>query len=446
MGKKRKKLHEFTIHDDIKYLGPLSYREFKILGWFCIVLAQAATLITLAGKVNSDFALKMGTRYSILNSISSLSLPLLLFANFAIILSNHKGYRKQLITNGSILISLFLLFVLFFHHFVIGTYAGLIRDTNAAKDSLADAIRGATAGKGFFAFNIFVDLFLCTSFLYFLDHRPQKVFVGKKLIIFRLFAIFPVLYEIGSIYLKWLSSGNVIRIPFILYPLLTVKPPMTFVVFILLALFMKFRERKFCRNGRTYEEYREFLTTRRNSLNFSVYAAIILVVMGIVDLIIAVLVPMISMGSQLGMELAASGTVTEELEAALTSNLQRMFAIGFGESIPLIFLAPFMLLFSYNRKRKHPEYDSVIPLGAIILIILTYFQGIYQIAWVIPFDKTETTPAASVSGTEPGLESEAESGFDLGSMIMLFMMMSQMEDIDFSAMDAEIPVDTPALE
>ena len=220
---------------------------------------------------------------------------------------------------------------------------------------------------------------------------------------------------------------------------------MTFVVFILLALFMKFRERKFCRNGRTYEEYREFLTTKRNSLNFSVYAAIILVVMGIVDLFIAIVVPMIIMGSQLGMELAASGTVTAELEAALTSNLQRMFAIGFGESIPLIFLAPFMLLFSYNRKRKHPEYDSVIPLGAIILIILTYFQGIYQIAWVIPFDKTETTQAASVSGTEPALESETESEFDLGSLIMMFMMMSEMEDMDFSTMDAA-PETVPALE
>ena len=441
---KRKKLHEFTAADDVRYLGPISYREFRIVGWLCIIFAQVVILMNFAGKINADFALKIAGRRSVLTFVSNLSLPLLLFSNFAIILSNKNGYKKQLISYGGLVVGIFLLYVLFFHHFILGTYAGLIRNPAAAKESMTEIIRSATKGKGFFAFNIFIDLFLCTSVMYFLNHEPKRVFIGKKRIIFRLFAILPIAYEALSIYLKWLSTGNEIRLPFIIYPLRTVKPPMTFVTFIILALFVKIREKRFCRNGRSLEEYQEFLNTRRNSLNFSAFASIILVVMGLIDLFITIIFPAIRFGIQNTAEIATASA--EAIQIRLVSDLTRMMDIGFGDSVSLILLAPFMLLFSYNRKRKHPEYDSVIPLGAIILIILTYFQGIYQIAWVIPFDKTETTPAASVSGTEPGLESEAESGFDLGSMIMLFMMMSQMEDIDFSAMDAEIPVDTPALE
>ena len=432
--KPRKKFHELTVHDDIRFLGPLSYREFKILGWFCIVLAQVATLITLAGKINSDFALKMGTRYTIISSISSLSLPLLLFSNFAIILSNRNGYRKQLLINGGMAIGLFLLFILFFHHFLLGTFTGLVRDSKSAKDMMSAIIRKATTDKGFYAFNIFVDLFLCTCFMYFLDHRPQKVFTGKKIIIFRLFALLPILYEIGSIYLKWLSTGNEIKIPFILYPLLTVKPPMTFIVFIMLALFVKIREWRFCRKGRTYEEYQEFLTTNRNSLNFSVYSAIILVVMGIVDLAIAVVVPALHTGFQ-----AATVGLTENFDAMLLNDSYRIFAIGFGESIPLILLAPFMLLFSYTRKRKHSEFDPLIPVGAIVLIVLTYFQGIYQMVRIIPFEKYQATSAYE----ESDAETKDDSDFDLSEILMMILLMSQMEDMDFSAVETEIPASTP---
>ena len=432
--KPRKKFHELTVHDDIKYLGPLSYREFKILGWFCIVLSQVVILMNFAGKFNPDFAAEIAGRRSVLTFVSNLSLPMLLFSNFAIILSNKSGYKKQLITYGGLVVGIFLLYVLFFHHFILGTYAGLIRNPAEAKESMAEIIRSATKGKGFFAFNIFIDLFLCTSVMYFLNHQPKRVFVGKKRIIFRLFAILPIAYEALSIYLKWLSTGNEIRLPFIIYPLLTVKPPMTFVTFIILALFVKIREKRFCRNGRSLEEYQEFLNTRRNSLNFSVFASIVLVVMGLVDLFITIIFPTIRIGMQTGV--SATAVAAETIEAEMMSALLRMMDIGFGESVSLILLAPFMLLFSYNRTRKHPEYDPAIPIAAVVLIVLTYFQGIYQTVRILPISE------ASQESTQ-STETESEEGLDLGQLLMLLMMMSPTEDMDFSGMDMEIPADTP---
>ncbi|MBO4280138.1 MAG: hypothetical protein J5891_10095 [Spirochaetales bacterium] len=434
---KRKKLHEFTAADDIRYLGPISYREFRIVGWLCIIFAQVVILMNFAGKINADFALKIAGRRSVLTFVSNLSLPLLLFSNFAIILSNKNGYKKQLISYGGLVVGIFLLYVLFFHHFILGTYAGLIRNPAAAKESMTEIIRSATKGKGFFAFNIFIDLFLCTSVMYFLNHEPKRVFIGKKRIIFRLFAILPIAYEALSIYLKWLSTGNEIRLPFIIYPLLTVKPPMTFVTFIILALFVKIREKRFCRNGRSLEEYQEFLNTRRNSLNFSAFASIILVVMGLIDLFITIIFPAIRFGIQNTAEIATASA--EAIQIRLVSDLTRMMDIGFGDSVSLILLAPFMLLFSYNRTRKHPEYDFAIPIAAVVLIVLTYFQGIYQIVRILPISEA---PQESTQSTE----TDSEEGPDLGQLLMLLMMMSPTEDMDFSAMDAEIPVDTPALE
>ncbi|MBQ7645137.1 MAG: hypothetical protein IJS84_08950 [Spirochaetales bacterium] len=431
---KRKKLHEFTAADDIRYLGPISYREFRIVGWLCIIFAQVVILMNFAGKINADFALKIAGRRSVLTFVSNLSLPLLLFSNFAIILSNKNGYKKQLISYGGLVVGIFLLYVLFFHHFILGTYAGLIRNPAAAKESMTEIIRSATKGKGFFAFNIFIDLFLCTSVMYFLNHEPKRVFIGKKRIIFRLFAILPIAYEALSIYLKWLSTGNEIRLPFIIYPLLTVKPPMTFVTFIILALFVKKREKRFCRNGRSLEEYQEFLNTRRNSLNFSAFAAIILVVMGLIDLFITIIFPAIRFGIQNTAEIATASA--EAIQIRLVSDLTRMMDIGFGDSVSLILLAPFMLLFSYNRTRKHPEYDFAIPIAAVVLIVLTYFQGIYQIVRILPISEA---PQESTQSTE----TDSEEGPDLGQLLMLLMMMSPTEDMDFSSMDMEIPADNP---
>ena len=35
----RLKRRDTANHDDIRYLGPLSYRAFEILGWLCVVLS-----------------------------------------------------------------------------------------------------------------------------------------------------------------------------------------------------------------------------------------------------------------------------------------------------------------------------------------------------------------------------------------------------------------------
>ena len=158
-------------------------------------------------------------------------------------------------------------------------------------------------------------------------------------------------------------------LPLWVFPFLTVKPPMTFVVFIILALWLKNRERLFCRHGRTHEEYRAFLRTNRNSLHFSVFLSIILVVAAIADFIMLVLVSAFSANPD---DLAANPEAINRIVTAF-------IGVGFGGSIQLVFAIPFVLLYSYNRIPKNKRMAAFVPLAGIALMIILAFEGIYQL-------------------------------------------------------------------
>ena len=99
--KRRVRLHEASAENDIKYRGPLSYQHFQIFGWICIVLSVVLIMLKFAMKADQELARDAGTIVSVLEYITSLSLPFLLIANFSRILNNSEGYKKQIIRNGS---------------------------------------------------------------------------------------------------------------------------------------------------------------------------------------------------------------------------------------------------------------------------------------------------------------------------------------------------------
>ena len=97
---RRRKLHEISLKDDIRYRGPLSYQGFQILGWLCIVLLFEAVLLKIGAKLDKPSAERYTSLSTTLWTISTMSLPFLLVANYAKILDNAEGYKKQLLRNG----------------------------------------------------------------------------------------------------------------------------------------------------------------------------------------------------------------------------------------------------------------------------------------------------------------------------------------------------------
>lgn len=324
--KKRVKLHEVTAENDIRYRGPLSYFHFQILGWLCIVLSQVALFIRLAGRVNPDAAANAMNMLEVLQNTAKLSLPFLLISVFAQLLNTEDGYIKQIAKNAAAMAGICALFYIAFYRYIVGGIAAFLDDPGGILPTVQTVISRIAPG-GFVAFNIFVDLFLCALSMFFLNYTPRRVFTGRARILFRLMALIPIAYEVGCMVLKGRSARGLIEIPVWAYPLLTVKPVMTFVLFVALALFVKTRELRFRRHGRTHEEYRAFLKTRRNSWNFSVFLAIMLVVVSLIDLAVVI---GFSMGEMVqtattNVEAKLSATPTPEpsaLEAALEAAMQ----------------------------------------------------------------------------------------------------------------------------
>ena len=62
-------------------------------------------------------------------------------------------------------------------------------------------------------------------------------------------------------------------------------------------------------------------------------------------------------------------------------------AMGFGNAIQLLLMPPFVLLFSYTRTHKNKLIDIFIPIVGIVLILLVYLQGGYQVIRIMPLPK-----------------------------------------------------------
>ncbi|MER1994751.1 MAG: hypothetical protein ABS897_11990, partial [Eubacteriales bacterium] len=158
-----------------------------------------------------------------------------------------------------------------------------------------------------------------------------------------------------------------------------VKPPMTFAVFVLLATHMKTRELRFCRHGRTHEEYQAFLQTNRNSKQFSVYLAVVLVIAAVLDFIMMIVMMFLAAPSVDALANAGAESMMQFAQVAMD--------VGFGGSIMLIVVAPIMLLYSYTRIPKNKMISTLIPAAGIALIILIVIEGIYQMLGYLPIKK-----------------------------------------------------------
>ena len=363
-----KKLHEITAADDIRYRGPLSYQGFQALGWACIVASVLRLILVIGGSRDPQFSADTGVLVNVLTYLVPLPLPFLLIANFSRILNNSEGYKKQLLRNGLAAAAVFGASWLFFSRYVVGLACQVVKQPDQVQPLMNDFFAKYNR-QGCIAFNLFIDLFLCTLTMYFLNAHPKRVFTGRKVIILRLFVLLPIAYEAASIWLKIRSALGNIVLPFWSFPLLTVKPPMTFLLFLFLSVHMSGREMRFRKHGRTHEDYLEYLKTNRNAFHFSVCLVIAMVVATFLDFILAGWVAKIIAG--------AAGIPVEDSEQ-FGSCLLAAKAAGFGQAWPLFFAAPVVLLYSYNKVPKQPLISILIPLAAIVIIILLVFEAVYQ--------------------------------------------------------------------
>ena len=379
MSKKNKiSIFERTQWNDIRYLGPLSYRHLQILGWLSISFLVLNRLIVLGIMIDPNQPKWVLSLNQVSANLSQFALPLFLFANFAILLDGKKTFKEQLLKFGSLSLLVVLLFLLVTEHYILELGTAITQDKAGIQAQINNFFLNRIR-TGSISFNFFVDMFLCTLLLFFLEYTPKKIFTGKKRYIFRMFALLPILYEAGSLAIRILAYYSVIDPPLIVYPMLTTKPPMSFVLFLTLVLFIKIREFRFRRRGKTKEEYKKFTKTRYNSLQFSVFSSIMILVTGLIDLGLVIFLSAFDIVIKNIETIENISNASEEaIESMSVASFYGVMGWGIGNHFEMIFIIPLILLFSYTKNHKNPKADLVIPIGGVVLALFVGLEGLHQ--------------------------------------------------------------------
>jgi hypothetical protein len=349
-----------------KSRAPLSYRHLRILGWLFIAVSQVSVVLELA----SFLGLPVGNyeKWSTLcYELGVIAVPLFLLANFAVILNGSKKYTSLLAMYAGFCAAFFFAYFFVVEHYLSGLMNAAASAGTFPRENLESLLRSFSP-SGFIAFNVFLDLSLCTAFSYFVLGQPG-LFRGKKLRYFRALAVLPVLYEAAGILLKALSSMGRIIMPVYLFPLLPTKPPMMFVLFVGLVLMIKFRECQYEQKGETTEQSEESLRKYVNTQRFSLALMGLMIVAALLDILLERVLPHAIVGT-----FPAGGEV-EPLTAAVNT----VKACGFGDATMLLFLAPFSLLISFSKRYEKTMVDMFVPLFGMALIVYVYFEGVFQI-------------------------------------------------------------------
>ena len=350
---------------DIRYRGPLNYRALRILGWLCFALSSLGMVVTIYFFMKGQEMTPAGkSAKDIFESLKEFFMPLLLLANFSLILRARKSYKSQLMLYGILTGAIMLAYYVFILRYTYAI-AGLISETPEEANEFVTLLLFTLSSNGL---NVFLDLFLCTLFAFFVNYKPQKFFVGKKLILFRLFAVLIFLYQVGCFAARLCQGGGLWVIPVGVYPLLTSKSIVCFLAFAAIVLYVKFRERRFIRGGGTEEEYEAYLLTNRNALGVSVFIAIAFFGAALLDFI--ALIPVIG--------------ITHPEYSFWWWVATDPLGSGIGAGISLALVAPIALLFNYTKEPKNRKLDKFVPLAGIALLILVILEGIYYVLTHLP--------------------------------------------------------------
>lgn len=347
------------IENDIKYKGPLGIIHMRAFAWFFILVAQLALIFNFCANHYSNHT------YVVLSYICSffggLSLPCFLLASFGFILQNRKQFGKIVLGYFILTIGIAVAFYIVYFHYGVGIFYKFSEvDYNTVVEEF-DKFVLEIFGQ-YLDFNVFLDLFLCSLFVYFLAGTPKKLFQGKKIIYFRLLALLPILYELAMMILKSLDSFNVLTLPAAIYPFLPTKAPLMFVAFIVITFSEYFRSKRFFNLGGTEEEHHEFFKTNKNSFLFARTTAITFAVCGLIDFITLII-----------------------FYYADSSLLPIIRSLKIGNSIDFLLLSPFVMLFSYNRIHKASRADILVPLIGIGAIVFAFVETFFQIIYAIQF-------------------------------------------------------------
>ena len=365
---KGNKFHLFKWHlhnqdNDIKFRGPLSYRHLRIIAWiFMMFMAMSVVFSSFVRFRHAGEAIQ--TTADIFSTIGSLALPTFLIANFGLILRNHKEAKKTLVMHGLIALGMMALAYLFVFRYVFTVLSRYNGEVFEVSQELVTLVLNWNPSK-FVYLNIFIDLFLCSLSFFLLTYEPKKFFTGKKIILFRLLVILPIAYEVACVYVKLHTlTTPEFNIPWYVFPLLTTKPPLLLLSFFILTIIFAIRKHLYLKRGHTEDEFDAYLKTNANSLQFSITTCVVLLFAIALDIVVLTI---------------CSNSLADKMIITVEEASDEVLKSGIGKCLPVVFIFPLIILFSYSKTHKDTFVDKVIPLAGITICVYSVVESLVQL-------------------------------------------------------------------
>ena len=376
MKKEKIRLGDRTADNDIKYSGFLSYRHLRIIAWVCLILAQVSVILSIEENLWADTKPFIDGFKNVVGFFANLPIPLFLLANFSNILQKKENFKKMLLFYGGVALGLYVLSNFLVFHYGYQTIHSFDQQYTLKQTADLFGILLMGVGKTGYTLNMFIDLFLCSLAVFFLNYNPNsKLFEGKRIYIFRSLIALPIAYEIACIFIKYFMYFGSLTIPSYVFFLLTSKSPFVFLAFLIIVVCLKAGELQHKKKeGNNEETYTNYTKTNAHSLKTSIMISIVFAAVALLDLVVSTIVMAVDIvNATRGMTDPAEIEVTTKLIMTAWTN------IGLTGSICLFIVIPLVMLFSYSKTHKNPIVDTIIPIAGVALIVIVYLEGLFEV-------------------------------------------------------------------
>lgn len=250
---------------------------------------------------------------------------------------------------------------------IIDTFPVMLEEMGITSDEVMDAVATAFTDqlvRSHLNVNVFLDLFVCTVFFFFMEYRPKRL-TGGKLMLFRCGAILPAAWLLVGVMLTGMNRAQWVEmnLPVKVVALLPSRKLPGLMLFICMMMYVKYHETEILSRGGTVEDVDAFMSSNRSSFRFSLFICVVLAALSLADW---------------GMSFVAGGKLID-------------WGIG---GTPTLFLAiPFVLLFSYQRKPRFKALDLFVP----VYYFLNYFI-LFVVAMMLLFAIPQLLDGVPLSG------------------------------------------------
>ena len=215
------------------YHPMLSYQVIKYIGAVLLLLGQLVTLNKVYSIYFTNGNFLNSTGANVLSTLGQMGLPLIMIGTIAAIMRHRKRIYAYLIAyalGAASFIFIEQIGVTGYLYFVLKTANITIDDevVTLVKDLVVTTLNQFTS------LNVFVDLFLCACFYFFLFHAPKK-----HVKLFRCFVALPAAYLVAGYIITVINKFGAADFDIFILYLLPSKKPSVYVIVLAMLLYLK---------------------------------------------------------------------------------------------------------------------------------------------------------------------------------------------------------------